>query len=100
MTSTKKKLTRLSASVGLVFGTLLAVSNSAYAASFTTQVQQDNGAKGDTFLKSVTQNGKETTRFNLVNRVDILSNDTVDLTKGSNADASLNKGVTNNTREN
>ncbi|MBW4506612.1 MAG: PEP-CTERM sorting domain-containing protein [Scytonematopsis contorta HA4267-MV1] len=97
MTSTQKKLTRLSASVSLVFGTLLAVSNSAYAASFTTTVQQDNGAKGDTFLKSITQNGKTTDKFNLVNKVDILSNTAVDKTKGSNADASLNKGVTNNT---
>jgi PEP-CTERM motif len=99
MTSTKKKLTRLSASVGLVFGTLLAVSNSAYAASFSTQVQQDNGAKGDTFLKSITQNGKTTDKFNLVNKVDILSNTAVDKTQGNHTDETLawKLGKVNNT---
>jgi hypothetical protein len=101
MTSAKKKLTRLSASVGLVFGTLLAVSSSAYAASFTTTVEQDKeyGAKGDTFLKSISQNGKTTDKFNLVNKVDILSNTSVDKTQGNHTDETLawKLGKVNNT---
>lgn len=74
-----KNLVRLSASISLVAGTVLAVSNSAYAAGFTTNFTQINGAEGDIFLNSVTQknkNGQDVTikDFSFVNQAEILQN--------------------------
>ncbi|MBW4506611.1 MAG: PEP-CTERM sorting domain-containing protein [Scytonematopsis contorta HA4267-MV1] len=80
MKFTAKKLKRLSASAGLVIGTaILAVSNSAYAASFTTNLQKNDGPEGDILLKSITQEdkaGKKDTfsNFSYVKRANILNN--------------------------
>jgi peptidoglycan hydrolase CwlO-like protein len=88
--------------MGLVLGTVLAISNSAQAANFTTNVDQKDGAEGDIILKSVIQkdvNGKEVKneRFSLVDRAVIRSNTPItDLQVGdtSNPEAT---GRNNNT---
>ena len=78
MKSTTKKLQRLSATAGLVIGTLLAASSSAQAASFTSNVSQNTDPTQDILLKSITQkhaSGRDATfsNFSYVNRVDMTS---------------------------
>ncbi|MFH7025709.1 MAG: exosortase-dependent surface protein XDP2 [Heteroscytonema crispum UTEX LB 1556] len=79
------KLQRLSTSICLVLGTVLAISNSAQAASFSTNVTADNYLKdskgnpiadpeSNIWLKSITQNGKTFSDFSLVNKAEIKSN--------------------------
>ena len=71
----------LSTTICLVFGSFLAVSSSAQAASFTTDVQYANPnasdadkAKGDIFLKSIQQNNQKITDFSYVNKTVIQYN--------------------------
>lgn len=49
------KFTKLATTIGLTVGSVLFVANSAQAASFTSNVTQDNGTKGDVFLDSIKQ---------------------------------------------
>lgn len=91
------KFQRLSTSICLVFGTVLAISSSAQAANFTTNFEQKNGAEGDIILKSVTQNGKTISDFSFVTKAVILQNTPIkDVQQGdtSNPEAS---GRNNNT---
>lgn len=68
------KFQRVSTSICLIFGTVLAISSSAQAASFTTNVQQNNGAEGDIILESITQNGTTISNFLFVTEAVILQN--------------------------
>lgn len=68
------RIKSLFTSVSLVLGTVLAVSNSAQAASFTTNVNQKSDTKADILLESIEQNGQTITEFSFVNNTDILFN--------------------------
>lgn len=61
-------------SITLVAGTVLVLSNSAQAASFTTNFNQNNDPKADIILKSITQDNKEISNFSFVKSANILSN--------------------------
>jgi hypothetical protein len=62
-------------SIGLALSTVFAVSNSAKAASFTTNFTPNPAnPKRDIFLQSITQNGVTFTNFNFVNSANILRN--------------------------
>lgn len=71
------KFNKLFTSISLTVGSVLFVSNSAQAGTFTSNVTQDNGVTGDVFLNSIEQNGKTIfeSDFSYVNRADIKSND-------------------------
>ncbi|MTJ07513.1 exosortase-dependent surface protein XDP2 [Anabaena sp. UHCC 0204] len=84
------KVKNLLVPAALVISSVLAMSASAQAATFTTQFTQNNGAKGDTWLNSVTQNGKTISNFSLVNSANIISNDT--WTHNNTGAASTDKG--------
>ncbi|MGD1871477.1 MAG: exosortase-dependent surface protein XDP2 [Mastigocoleus sp.] len=79
------KLKNLLTSTALIFAGTFTVSNSAQAASFITNVDQDTDSKADVLLQSVTQNGQTITDFSYVNRVDIQRNSPRD--GGSNSGA-------------
>lgn len=81
---------RTTTAFGLVISTVLAVANSAQASTFKTNVDQSNGVKGDTWLKSVEQKGQTIDNFVLVNKADILSNTAI--TKSNPGGASTDKG--------
>lgn len=61
-------------SASLVMSTVLAVSSSAQAASFTTNVSQKSDTKADIFLESIEQNGQTITEFSFVKKTEILFN--------------------------
>ncbi|KST63267.1 exosortase-dependent surface protein XDP2 [Mastigocoleus testarum] len=61
-------------SLSLILGTLLAVSNSAHAASFKTNVSQTSDPTADILLKSIEQNGQTISEFSFVTKTDILFN--------------------------
>lgn len=83
----KSKLTSLS----LVLGTVLAVSNSAQAATFTTNVSQKSDTKADIFLESIEQNGQIINEFSFVTKTDILFN-TPRTSDPNSGEASTDKG--------
>lgn len=68
------KLQSIFTSASLVLSTVLAVSSSAQAASFTTNVNQKSDAKADILLESIEQNGQTITEFSFVKKSDILFN--------------------------
>jgi hypothetical protein len=84
------KVKNLLASAGLVISSILAVSTSAQAASFTTQVSQNTDPKADIWLQSVQQNGKTISNFSLVKSVKIVNN--TPHTGGDTGAASTDKG--------
>lgn len=84
------KLDKFVTSVGLTIGTVLFVSNSAQAASFTTNFTQENGATGDVFLDSITQNDRTINRFSFVESAEIIQND--EYTGGDTGAASTDRG--------
>lgn len=84
------KLDKFLTSIGLTIGTVLFVSNSAQAASFTTNVTQENGATGDVFLDSITQNDRTINRFSFVESAEIIENDEYD--GGNTGAASTDRG--------
>ncbi|MEB3219108.1 MAG: exosortase-dependent surface protein XDP2 [Nostocales cyanobacterium 94392] len=86
------KFNKLITSLGLTFGTVLFVSNSAQAASFTTNVTQNNGPQGDVLLESIEQNGRSITQFSFVERVDIIHNDAKIAGKKNSGAASTDRG--------
>ncbi len=61
-------------SLGLILGTLLAVSDSAHAASFKTNVSQTSDPTADVLLESIEQNGQKISEFSFVTKTDILFN--------------------------
>ncbi|MGB3757025.1 MAG: exosortase-dependent surface protein XDP2 [Rivularia sp. (in: cyanobacteria)] len=86
------KFIKLATSIGLTVGSVLFAANSAQAASFKSNVTQNNGAKGDVFLNSIEQNGKTIfeSDFSYVYRADIKSND--EYTGKNTGGASTDKG--------
>ncbi|MDY6899579.1 MAG: exosortase-dependent surface protein XDP2 [Cyanobacteriota bacterium] len=86
------KFTKLVTSITLTVGSVLFAANSAQAASFTSDITQDNGVKGDVFLNSIEQNGKTIFErdFSYVDRVVIGDND--EHTKGNTGAASTDHG--------
>ncbi len=86
------KLKNFLVPAGLVISSVLAVSSSAQAANFTTQVNQQNSdATQDTWLQSITQNGKTVSNFSLVKSANIIQNDK--WTGGNTGAASTDKGL-------
>ena len=85
------KITKLVTSIGLTVGSVLFVSNSAQAADFKSNVTQDNGAKGDVILNSITQSDQTFSNFSFVDKVEILENTERTRDKNSGA-ASTDKG--------
>ncbi|MDP5016688.1 MAG: PEP-CTERM sorting domain-containing protein, partial [Dolichospermum sp.] len=84
------KVKNLLVAAGLVVSSVLAVSNSAQAASFTTNYNQVAGPKSNTWLNSITQNNKTVSAFSFVNRAEIIQNDLE--TGTNNGAASTDKG--------
>ncbi|MEO1431530.1 MAG: exosortase-dependent surface protein XDP2 [Cyanobacteria bacterium J06632_19] len=90
------KFNKLFTSISLTVGSVLFVSNSAQAASFTSKVSQNSDATQDILLESITQNGQEFSNFSFVQSVNSFSNtvhtggDTgaASTVKGDNATAS------------
>lgn len=76
---------KLFTSISLTVGTLLFVSNSAQAASFTTNVSQKTDAKKDVLLESIEQNGKTINKFSFVQEAEIIKN--TERTKDKNSGA-------------
>ena len=72
------KLHRISTFVLIYFGTVLAFSPSANAATFQTNFTQSlrgaDASKGDIWLNYITQDGTKFNNFSFINKVDILSN--------------------------
>jgi hypothetical protein len=90
----------VSTSIGLVASSILAISNTAQAANFTTNFEQKNGVEGDTILKSITQNGKKVESFSYVKKADILENTLITgVKKGQTSDpeAVKDQNLVNNT---
>ncbi len=96
------KFIKLATSIGLTVGSVLFIANSAQAASFTSNVTQNNGVKGDVFLDSIDQNGTNigVNDFIYVDRVNIGDNDVHN--GGNTGAASTERGdnVTGQRREN
>ncbi|BAY94620.1 MULTISPECIES: exosortase-dependent surface protein XDP2 [unclassified Tolypothrix] len=91
------KIHQISTLVCLSFGTLLAFSPSVKAATFqtnyTSSLSNTDASKGDIWLSSITQNGKEFNNFSLGTRADILENTPITDVK---ADSTSTPGSTNN----
>ncbi|WP_414618757.1 exosortase-dependent surface protein XDP2 [Calothrix sp. CCY 0018] len=85
------KFSKLVTSIGLTVSTVLFVSNSAQAASFTTNVTQKTDAKKDILLESIEQNEKTINQFSFVNKAVINKNTQRTNNKNSGA-ASTDKG--------
>lgn len=85
------KSIKLATTIGLTVGSVLFVSNSAQAGTFTFDIEQKNGVKGDTFLKSITQNGEKINDFSYVDRADIIYNDAY--TGGNTGAISTDRGI-------
>ncbi len=89
------KFNKLVASIGLTVGSVLFVSNSAQAASFTSDVNITNGTTGDVILNSITQKDDNYidhtfSNFSYVESVNSFSN--TDYTGGNSGAASTEKG--------
>ncbi len=84
------KFSKVITSIGLAVSSVLFVSNSAQAASFTSNVTQNSGTKGDVFLDSITQNGTTFSNFSYVNGANIEYND--DYTGGNSGAISTDHG--------
>ncbi|MEL6462669.1 MAG: exosortase-dependent surface protein XDP2, partial [Cyanobacteria bacterium J06621_15] len=87
------KFTKLATSIGLTIGSVLFVSNSAHAASFTSNVTQtSDGSKGDILLDSIEQNGRtiNQNQFSFVESVNSFSN--TEYRGGNTGAASTDKG--------
>ncbi len=84
--------------LGLACGTVLAISTSAQAASFTTSVSQKIDPKADIWLQSITQNGVTVNKFNLINEAkgNIIFNDSINLTGKPGETGNPNAGGFNN----
>jgi hypothetical protein len=92
------KLQHATTFLGLACTTVLAVSTTAQAASFTSNVSQTSDPTADIWLNSITQNGTTFNNFNLVNRATVLWNDQITLTgqPGETSNPNLG-GYVNNT---
>lgn len=79
------KLTNTATIFGIACGTILSISTTVQAASFSVGVSQKTDPKADIWLQSITQNGLTFDQFNLINEAkgNILHNDMIDPTKGS-----------------
>lgn len=86
------KFNKLITSIGLTFGTVLFVSNTAQAANFTTNVTQNNGPHGDVWLESIEQNGKSINKFSFVESASIIHNDPKKPGKNNSGAASTDRG--------
>ncbi|MBV6626394.1 MAG: PEP-CTERM sorting domain-containing protein [Rivularia sp. (in: Bacteria)] len=84
------KFRKLVTSISLTIGSVLFVSNTAQAASFTSNVSQNSNAKEDIFLNSITQKGKTFSTFSYVESVNSFSNTAY--TGGNSGAASTDKG--------
>ena len=86
------KIRKLVTSIGLTVSSVLFVSNSAQAASFTSNVTNNDVAKGkgDVILNSITQNGMTFSNFSYVNGANIEYND--DYTGGNSGAISTDHG--------
>ena len=91
------RFNKLVTSISLTIGTVLFVSNSAQAASFTSNVtlEKENAAKGDVILNSITQEDKNGdlqtfSNFSFVKKVRVWENDK--WTKGNEGAASTDAG--------
>lgn len=97
----------LSTTICLVLGTVLAVSSSAQAASFKTNVEYDkpnasdedkpdaseeDKAKGNIWLKSIEQNNRTVKNFSYVNKTVILFNDDIKKNENNSGAASTDRG--------
>lgn len=94
------KLKNTATILGIACGTILSISTTAQAASFSVGVSQTTDAKADIWLQSITQNGVTFNQFNLINEAkgDILSNDMIKLTGKEGETANPTQGgSTNNT---
>ncbi|PAX53184.1 exosortase-dependent surface protein XDP2 [Brunnivagina elsteri] len=86
------KLTNLIASISLVIGSVVVASNSAQAASFTSNVNQKTDAKADILLQSITQNGTTFKDFTYVSEVKALINTARTATNANSGAASTDRG--------
>ncbi len=82
---------RFLTSFALTFSTVLCSSNSAQAASFTTNVSQNTDAKNDVLLESIEQNNTNITQFSFVKEAVINQNTERNNDRNSGA-ASTDKG--------
>ena len=90
------RFTKLVTSISFAVGSVLFVSNSAQAASFTSNVSQNTDPTADIFLNSITQKNKDGvdetfSKFSFVNEVKIKEND--EWTGGNTGAASTDKGI-------
>ncbi|MGA9381341.1 MAG: exosortase-dependent surface protein XDP2 [Phormidium sp.] len=92
------KLKNTATILGIACGTILSISTTAQAASFSVGVSQNTNTKADIWLQSITQNGKTFNQFNLINEAkgNILSNDMIKLTGKTGETADPTKGGFNN----
>lgn len=94
------KLKNTATILGITCGTILSISTTAQAASFSVGVSQNTDTKADIWLQSITQNGVTFNQFNLINEAkgNILSNDMIKLTGKEGETANPTQGgSTNNT---
>lgn len=84
------KFTKLVTSISLTIGSVLFVSNSAQAASFTSNVSQNTDPTADILLESITQNDQTFSNFSFVESVGGFSN--TQFNGGNTGAASTDKG--------
>ncbi|MFB2881421.1 exosortase-dependent surface protein XDP2 [Floridanema aerugineum] len=92
------KLKNTATIFGIACGTILSISTTAQAASFSVGVSQSTDPKADIWLQYITQNGVSFNQFNLINEAkgDILSNDRINLTGRTGETANASQGGFNN----
>jgi len=92
------KLSKTATIIGIACGTILSISTTAQAASFSVGVSQKTDPKADIWLQSITQNGIEFNQFNLINEAkgNILYNDMIKLTGKEGETSDPTKGGLNN----
>jgi len=88
------KVRNLLVSTGLVVSSVIAMSTSAKAATFKTNITSNsNPPKGNVLLDSITQNGKTVKDFSLVNSAKIIYNTPVIPHDDSSGAASSDRGI-------
>lgn len=92
------KLNSTATIIAIACGTILSISTTAKAASFSVGVSQNTDAKADIWLQSITQKGLTFNQFNLINEAkgNIVFNDMIKLTGKTGETADPTKGGFNN----
>lgn len=90
------KLQHASLLLGFAASSLLALVDTAQAASFSVDVSQKSDPKADILLNSITQNGQTFTQFNWVKSATVLQNTPIQLTGKAGETARPDAGGFNN----